>query len=467
MPYPGVGFPIPPFSWPHVGRQWPEYNLESEQAEGLAVWWPTLASAGASLVRDLKLGSQAGVVSGTNWSWKSHGQGGMGLDFALGTGKAEGQGVDLPTLAGAAWSIVVLLAPRTYVNLAAVFGFGKSLPNGDPLQQRYLIEFNNNYYLWGGAADWDTGIAWDADNQLHHVVIISDGTNVSFFRDGILRAGPQARPAWGGAITFITAGSRHGGGVTSGQFTLFDGRIYNRALPPALIYQMAHDARWELHSPPPRRWVLAPVGGVLYQQAVAGVFTPAGAIIKRTATPRAGTLTTAGALARRTAKPLAGTLTTAGVLVRKAQKALAGTLTTAGALVRKAAKPLAGTLTTAGAVIKETALSFAGTLTPSGALIGKAQKILAGTLTTTGAITRTISKSFAGTLTTAGTAAKRMFVSLAGTLTTAGAVAVEIVTIIPIALTLWTRSMELTLKDRTQALTLWARNLDLTLRDRE
>lgn len=53
MPYPGPGFPIPPLQWPHVGRQWPAYNVESDQADGLVAWWPTLASREANILQDL------------------------------------------------------------------------------------------------------------------------------------------------------------------------------------------------------------------------------------------------------------------------------------------------------------------------------------------------------------------------------------------------------------------------------
>ena len=56
MSHPSVGFPIPPFQWPHVGRQWPAYNVESDQADGLMAWWPTLASAGSNILRDLIAG---------------------------------------------------------------------------------------------------------------------------------------------------------------------------------------------------------------------------------------------------------------------------------------------------------------------------------------------------------------------------------------------------------------------------
>ena len=36
----GAQFPIPPFQWPHVGSQWPTWNIESDQAEGLVLWMP-------------------------------------------------------------------------------------------------------------------------------------------------------------------------------------------------------------------------------------------------------------------------------------------------------------------------------------------------------------------------------------------------------------------------------------------
>ena len=45
--------PFSPFTWPHVGRQWPEYNIWSPQAEGLVAWWPMLGDQNSWPVRDL------------------------------------------------------------------------------------------------------------------------------------------------------------------------------------------------------------------------------------------------------------------------------------------------------------------------------------------------------------------------------------------------------------------------------
>jgi len=66
----GVKAFLPHQQWPAVGSQWPAYNVESDQAQGLVAWWPTLASANQRSIRDLLAGGHhASLSSGVAWAW--------------------------------------------------------------------------------------------------------------------------------------------------------------------------------------------------------------------------------------------------------------------------------------------------------------------------------------------------------------------------------------------------------------
>jgi len=102
----------------------------------------------------------------------------------------------------------------SYVSLSQLWGFGPQLPTGSTAANcRYVLEFNSNYYFWGCLADWDTGVAFDADNAWHHWAFTWDGSNMYFYRDGTQQATRSGHPGITTAGTYITAGSHHTSGA--------------------------------------------------------------------------------------------------------------------------------------------------------------------------------------------------------------------------------------------------------------
>jgi hypothetical protein len=97
----------------------------------------------------------------------------------------------LPVGPTAPWTISFWHRTRTSISLANSFGFG-ALTNATTGAGRLVIQADNNYYLLAWGADWNTGVAWDADNVWHHVAFTSDGAFLRFYRDGVLAAGPIA-----------------------------------------------------------------------------------------------------------------------------------------------------------------------------------------------------------------------------------------------------------------------------------
>lgn len=266
MPHPGVGFPIPPFSWPHVGRQWPEYNIESDQAEGLMAWWPTLASAGAGVLREL-------------------------------SGRFEPLvGVNSPS-----WDIDVKMGPVPYFNDSSYFITAGNVPTPDYVtislwikiitkdswEQYWTIGSNRlrnttvavppfsiraHIYSTAGNVQVTAVASQNVDTwQLYTVTF--DGAFVRIYCDGLLANSGVLGGTWlPGAVPFWLGA---GPDVPMSDGWLADPRVYGRALPPALIWQMAHPPTiWELHRPPPRRWVLAPEVAVGQPMMLRGTTVP-------------------------------------------------------------------------------------------------------------------------------------------------------------------------------------------------
>lgn len=147
----------------------------------------------------------------------------------------------LPTSATAAWSIEFWHKSSTFVSLSQMFGFGNPFNATTSLEaptdrgcNRYMLQFNSNYYFWGDSADWDTGVAFDTDGNWHHIVTVCDGTDMIFYRDGVSAATRSGRPFTKTSKTAINAGSCHDGG--SAPTTILDEcAIYAAALSSTRI----------------------------------------------------------------------------------------------------------------------------------------------------------------------------------------------------------------------------------------
>lgn len=194
--------------------------------------------------------NEALTASTTEPAW----QGRHGITGFNTTGTAESSYKllrDGPLAAADPWTFACTFSNGTFQSLAQFFGFGYLIPansidssgtvNGT---YRGLLSFNSNYYFWGAAADWDTGIAFDTDNQLHTAMFVHDGTNIYFYRDGVQRAS-TARP--GGLIATpsgrrFVIGARHTGGSASPSAVIGPCRAWNRALS-------AGEAEWYGRNP--------------------------------------------------------------------------------------------------------------------------------------------------------------------------------------------------------------------------
>lgn len=247
--HPGAGFPIPPFQWPHVGRQWPLYNVESDQAEALEAWWPTLASHdGASVLQDFSgHGHHAEIEA--NAAWLNTPQLGLALDTS-GDGAAivpEGNTLDPPqgSITLSIWVYYATSEPSRHI-IAKSDAWGAST-------QRWFLKFQYANVQWGSTLETITCGTADV-GALTLYTLTDDGTNTRLYKNGLL-------VDTDGSLTFDNdTGSKVALGKAAQTGTYLDGwladpRIYRRVLSPAEVYQLYDPlTRWELYKPLLRQW---------------------------------------------------------------------------------------------------------------------------------------------------------------------------------------------------------------------
>ena len=143
---------------------------------------------------------------------------------------------DLPSAWTTPFTIQGWWNNSAYVSTAILFGYGGNAPAGTQTYaaQRYAMENSSDYYWWGWGADWDTGIAIDADSVWHSWAFAWDASNLYFYRDGVLKATHSGAPGSTTAqVADITAGSRYEYGTASPSASLDENRISNGIARPA------------------------------------------------------------------------------------------------------------------------------------------------------------------------------------------------------------------------------------------
>lgn len=150
----------------------------------------------------------------------------------------------LPVNTADQWTIEFWHHTTSYVSLAQIFGFGRAYgtggspglegAGGGTKNNRYVLQFNDNYYFWGDGADWDTGIAWDVGST-RHIVFSFDGSKLRMYRDGSPAASRSGLPAGMiAALDNVTLGSCHSAGSCP-DATIDEVAIYAAALSSARI----------------------------------------------------------------------------------------------------------------------------------------------------------------------------------------------------------------------------------------
>lgn len=243
-------------------------NLRSHQALGLVGWWPSIGSRAhrAQWLRDFAAGGATGDLSPT-------GSPGPAFDAALGPGVAispgnclEGSDAGLPTGA----------APRSVAQWVRIDG--RSSTSIYTFQCGTLAV---NQWLALGVYDFGTGPRWMVSNaavaatspaaatsvgETCHVVFTWDGgTGWRLYVNG----SDVSATGWPGTPLDTQPGSVSLASYQPLGATIFDTRVYDRALSPAEVWRLFDPAsRWELYATRrrPRQGLLSASAGFKFRR---------------------------------------------------------------------------------------------------------------------------------------------------------------------------------------------------------
>lgn len=212
-------------------------NQQSPLPRGLVGFWLGLPGlSGGRRIIDLSNPANSGTLNGATWTIGTNGFGALSSTGGATQWAQNSAAVGLPTAALAAWTIAYAHRTRSYVSLSSPFGWGV-----DPIVERQgalraVLQYNGNYYAWGAAADWDTGIPYDTDGVPHYIVLAFDGASRFLYRDGVLRASSTAGVSsfvapvgWSPSTACVWANSRHSAGNCP-DADFLGGAVWNRCL---------------------------------------------------------------------------------------------------------------------------------------------------------------------------------------------------------------------------------------------
>lgn len=256
---PGVEFPLPPFQWPHVGRQWPAWNIESDQADGLVMWMPWgggTVPGGHSYID--QIGGLMFTKAGTP-AWIADGERGWSMLFDDGSSENLQASFSIaPPLAMACWAMPDD-ALYEYRTLMTAFGgpsdYYNLLTRGYSGTNRVLVTSKGDAT---GTASISTG--WAADVWYHFCAVFAATNSRTIYQDA-----PAYKATDTTAVTvdpapteFYIGNLGTSGGYFSGR--LSDVRLYNRGLTDAQVAAFVHpDTKFELFQIPRRLWRLGVV----------------------------------------------------------------------------------------------------------------------------------------------------------------------------------------------------------------
>ena len=230
-----------------------DVNKDSEQAEGLVAWWPTLASAGAGVLREFIYGSHATLlgtelIADAKWGTVLSSPT-AGADYAT-------YPVDTKTLPGA-------LTITAWINMnanpeAAANGIIRLGSNAAATCLTTILTGGNNRldFFRFGVADHFSDTNMPVQTWLHVAAVVDAADNYFLYLNGV----PDGNGAFGAHEAHLGTGQ-----ICSYQAPnfclnglLFDLRVHEIAKSPAQVYRIATNP-WELRRPRTRRvWAMAP-----------------------------------------------------------------------------------------------------------------------------------------------------------------------------------------------------------------
>lgn len=263
-------FPIAPFAWPVVGHQWPAYNIESNQAKGLVAWWPTIASAGSNVLRDLDRRRYDITLSGPTWTGSEFGQV-LSFDGNNDYGSTSSTinfGSSIITVSfWLNWDAYannddLAMELTTNYNLndgtfiinpnSSGTGFEVTIHDNDHRQERFTRPSAGIWHHYG--------FVFDNSTVTGNITVYVDGKEVT------TNIGINNKTGSGNFKTDTLYFMSRAGAALFGAGKLGDTRIYSVAKTASEVAAMFElPTRWELHQIPRRIWMLAPTAVAVRQ----------------------------------------------------------------------------------------------------------------------------------------------------------------------------------------------------------
>lgn len=231
-------------------------NRNSPQADGLVGWWPSLASRGGSVLRDLVYGNNGAFTGDTNW--QSNPEIGAWLDFD-GAGDhvqmADRDEYSLNTTGGltvCAWAAVDTQFTRSVIvskGAASNYEWALKFENSTNLKVFMWTLAGSNYLTATSSTTYVMG-------TLYHTAFTAIlDTEVRLYENAVEVANDiSSSGSYGNGTSVVRIGER-GDGQDDLNGRVGGIRIYNRSLYPAEIWQLyAPETRWDLYLPIQRIW---------------------------------------------------------------------------------------------------------------------------------------------------------------------------------------------------------------------
>lgn len=254
-----------------------ELNEDSPQAEGLVGWWSTLGGRGGNIVPDPVRGNSADLTNNPTWSLDPIMGWGLELDSDDAVLVPRNPSVIDPPEDSFSLAVWIRWDGEDGSDYQTVAAKRANWPN---VQWQLTYEEATNNLLWQSGVGSRILPALQVGGR--HIVVTQDTANARCYFNGEL-VDTEASINWAGAAANpVGIGALWSGAVWMAGLNgaIYDSRLYERILPPSLVWQMARPpTMWELYRPKLRRvWVLAPavppVGPIL--TTYAGYAVPIG-----------------------------------------------------------------------------------------------------------------------------------------------------------------------------------------------
>ena len=198
----------------------------------VGAWCPSLGPSGYTLLDRSGRGQHMSITGASSSFWGASG-GSICARSRKGSESASTALLNSGLAASVPWTFGCWANIYEDLSLPVFCGFGVQLPVGAGSVGRYWLNYLSVYYLWGGANDWNTGVALGL-NAWRHVIWSYDGTTTRLHINGVQAASTNTYTPSTQA-TYATVFNKHSSAASSVNADINDFGIWSRALTASEI----------------------------------------------------------------------------------------------------------------------------------------------------------------------------------------------------------------------------------------